>query len=160
MATKGDRSASKPDRIDTRARAAEAVRLRAQGHTYQEIADQLGFPPENAANKAVLAVLRRAEVEGANTLRTLEVQRLDMLWLKTIRGIERSETGQQGLNAALVSAAVRVSERRSRLLGLDAPTQIEDVTTTTADLQAAFLELMDVADAQRRRPAPLEETAS
>ncbi|ORM25195.1 hypothetical protein [Williamsia sp. 1135] len=140
----GDRSASKPERIDTRQRAAEAVRLRAEGLSYQAIADQLGFTTENAANKAVLGVLRRTEVERAGTLRTLEVQRLDMLWLKTIRGITRSETSQQGLSAALVTAAVRVSERRARLLGLDAPTQIEEVSPV--DLGAAMAEFQHLLD--------------
>lgn len=157
MTTRGDRSASKPDRIDTRQRAAEAVQLRAEGLTYQEIADQLGFTTENAANKAVLNLLRRTETEAADTLKALEVRRLDLLWSKTIRGITRSETSQQGLSAALVSAAVRVSERRSRLLGLDSPTQIEDVSQT-ADLQAAVQEIMAAATHRARTLAPAEDT--
>ena len=150
--------ASRPARIDHRARAAEAVRLRTEGATYREIADQLGYSTENAANKAVLGVLRRAEVDAADTLRTLEVGRLDLLWSKTLRGIVRSETSPQGLSAALVSAAVRVSERRARLLGLDSPTQIESVPPV--DIKAAqqeFERLLDMAYATPPEDAPNRE---
>lgn len=133
-----DPSASTPARIDHRARAAEAVRLRTEGLSYREIADQLGYSTENAANKAVLGVLRRTEAEAADALRTLEVARLDLLWNKALRGIAVSETSPQGVSAPLISAAVRVSERRARLLGLDAPTQIE--TVAPVDIEAAMAE--------------------
>lgn len=147
--------ASRPDRIDYRARAAQAVRLRTEGATYREIADRLDYPSENAANKAVLGVLRRTEVDAAEALRTLEVARLDLLWSKTVRGLAASETSPQGLNAALVSAAVRVSERRSRLLGLDAPTRLESVPP--ADIERAqreFERLLDMAYATPPEDAP------
>lgn len=147
--------ASRPARIDHRARAAEAVTLRTQGMTYRQIADQLGYPTENAANKAVLGVLRRAEVEAADALRILEVARLDLLWSKTMRGITASETSPQGLSAALVSAAVRVSERRARLLGLDAPTQLENVSPIDIErAQREFEHLIELAYATPPDDAP------
>lgn len=112
-------------RVDTRVRAADAVRLRAEGMTYREIAAQLGYPGENAANKTVLTLLTRTEAGVSDTLRELETVRLDQLWRRTICGLERSEKSQQGLSAALVTAAVRISERRSRRLGLDSPARLD-----------------------------------
>lgn len=128
-------------RTDARARAAQAVHLRAEGLTYREIADRVGYSTENAANKAVLSLLSRTEFEAAETLRGLESMRLNGLWRKTILGIERSEASPQGLSAALVSAAVRISERRARLLGLDAPTRV-DVDLDAAHLRREFLDIM------------------
>lgn len=150
--------ASRPARIDHRARATEAVRLRTEGLTYRQIADQLGYSTENAANKAVLGLLGRVEIEAVDALRTLEVGRLDLLWSKVLRGIIRSETSPQGLSAALVTAAVRVSERRARLLGLDLPTQIESVSPV--DIKAAqqeFERLLDMAYATPPEEAPSRE---
>lgn len=148
--------ASRPARIDHRGRAAQAVRLRTEGLTYREIADQLDYPSENAANKAVLGLLRRAETEAVDALRTLEVGRLDLLWSKALRGIVASETSPQGVSAPLISAAVRVSERRARLLGLDAPTQI-DASVSPVDIKAAqdeFERLLDMAYATPPEEAP------
>lgn len=147
--------ASRPARIDHRARAAQAVRLRTEGLTYREIADQLDYPSENAANKAVLGVLRRTETEAVDALRALEVGRLDLLWSKALRGIVASESSPQGVSAPLVSAAVRVSERRARLLGLDAPAQIESVSPVDIErAQREFEHLIDLAFATPPEQAP------
>lgn len=100
----------------------------------------------------------RVEIEAVDALRTLEVDRLDLLWSKALRGIVRSETTPQGLSAALVTAAVRVSERRARLLGLDLPTQIESLSPV--DIKAAqqeFERLLDMAYATPPEEAPSRE---
>ena len=93
-----------------------ALELRKAGGSYREIARQLGIDVHtaHAAVGAELAALRETAVAEATELRALELERLDGmtsgLW-------PRIEEG----SAAAVSAGVRVSERRSRLLGLDAP---------------------------------------
>lgn len=143
MSSRKARPASSPARMDTRARAAEAVRLRAEGLPYREIAEQLGFSSENAANKAVLALMRRTETEAVDELRTLETVRLDRLWRSAVRGIERSEKSEQGVSAALITAAVRVSERRARLLGLDAPARV-DMGAADVDLEAVAREFTEL----------------
>lgn len=143
MSSRKSRPASSPARIDHRARAAEAVRLRAEGVPYREIADTLGYASENAANKAVLALLRRVEHESADALRDLEVLRLDYLWRKTVRGIERSEQTEHGVSAGLITAAVRVSERRARLLGLDSLPSIGEGAAGLEVLRGEFLALVE-----------------
>lgn len=146
--------ASSPDRIDHRARAAEATRLRAEGVPYREIADRLGYPSENAATKAVLGLLRRTEADAVADLRALEAERLDHLTRVTLEGIAASVQSAQGLSAPLVSAAVRISERRARLLGLDAPQQVQ--IGSPVDIEGVareFTDLLEAAAAHTQRPA-------
>lgn len=144
MTRKADRAASSPARIDHRTRAADAVRLRAGGLSYREIAAALGYASENAANKAVLSLLARAEAESADALRALENTRLDLLWQKAYRGIVASEKSEQGVSAPLIGAAVRISERRARLLGLDAPARVE-VEQQGVDFDQAVREVLAAA---------------
>ena len=146
--------ASSPDRIDHRTRAAEATRLRAEGVPYREIADRLGYPSENAANKAVLGLLRRTEADAVPDLRALEAERLDHLTRVTLEGIAASAQSPAGLSAPLVSAAVRISERRARLLGLDSPQQVQIGAPADIDeIAREFTDLLDAAAAHTQRPA-------
>lgn len=137
--------ASNPDRIDHRARAADATRLRAEGLPYREIADRLGYPSENAANKAVLGLLRRTEADAVADLRALEAERLDHLTRVTLEGIAASVQSPAGLSAPLVSAAVRISERRARLLGLDSPQQVQ--IGSPVDIEGVAREFTDLLEA-------------
>jgi len=97
-------------------RRARAFELRKAGGSFREIARRLGVDVHTAHADidAELAVLREGTVEHANQIRELELQRCDEmtagLWPKIRAG-----------SPPAVSAAIRVSERRSRLLGLDAP---------------------------------------
>ena len=61
-----------------------------------------------------LAKLRQGVLEDAEKLRTLELQRLDSLFIKMY---EQAENGNQGA----VDRCIRIQERRSKLLGLDLP---------------------------------------
>jgi len=144
--------ASNPDRIDHRARAADATRLRAEGLPYREIADRLGYPSENAANKAVLGLLRRTEADAVADLRALESERLDHLTRVTLEGIAASVQSPQGLSAPLVSAAVRISERRARLLGLDAPQQVQ--IGSPVDIDEVARELTALIETTADYPQP------
>lgn len=98
-------------------RRVTALRLRKAGASYREIAGQLTVDVATAYAdvRAELAALREQTVEEAKELRDLELQRFDEmtagLWPQIQAG-----------SPPAVSAAVRVSERRAKLLGLDEPT--------------------------------------
>lgn len=155
MTRRTPQPASSLDRIDRRARAVEATRLRAEGVPYREIADRLGYPSENAANKAVLALLRRTEAEAVADLRALEAERLDHLTRVTLEGIAASVQSPQGLSASLITAAVRISERRTRLLGLEAPQQVQIGSPVDIDeIAREFTALLDVPVAGHPQSAP------
>lgn len=151
MSQQPPQPASDPDRLDHRDRAAEATRLRAQGVPYREIADRLGYPSENAATKAVHRLLHRTETEAVADLRALESERLDHLTRVTLEGIAASTTSPQGLSAPLITAAVRISERRARLLGLDAPAAVQ-VSGSAVDIDAVAREFTALLETVASEP--------
>ena len=92
----------------------KALELRKEGHSYESISEQLGYSTRSASYKAVMRRLRDMDRPAVSMLRELEVQRLDAMlyavWNDVLQG-----------DAGAVSTALKSSERRSRLLGLDAP---------------------------------------
>ena len=98
-----------------------ALELRKEGHSYESISEQLGYSTRSASYKAVMRRLRDMDRPAVSMLRELEVQRLDAMlyavWNDVLQG-----------DAGAVSTALKISERRSRLLGLDAPHNIEAKT--------------------------------
>ena len=99
----------------------KALELRKEGHSYESISEQLGYSTRSASYKAVMRRLRDMDRPAVSMLRELEVQRLDAMlyavWGDVLQG-----------DANAVHTALRISERRSRLLGLDAPHSIEAKT--------------------------------
>ena len=95
-----------------------ALELRQEGHSYESISEQLGYSTRSASYKAVMRRLRDMDRPAVSMLRELEVQRLDAMlyavWDDVLQG-----------DANAVNTALRISERRSRLLGLDAPHSME-----------------------------------
>jgi hypothetical protein len=109
-------SATSARRLAAREREQRAVQLRRAGMSYDAIAKTLECT-RSGAFKAVARVLARIAKdarEDAGLIRDLEVQRLDALlvavWPKAVKG-----------DVAAVDRALRIAERRARLLGLDAP---------------------------------------
>ena len=94
-----------------------ALELRKEGHTYESISEQLGYSTPSASYKAVMRRLRDMDRPAVSMLHEL-VQRLDAMlyavWNDVLQG-----------DANAVTTALRISERRSRLLGLDAPHTVE-----------------------------------
>jgi hypothetical protein len=102
-----------------RERASKALDLRIAGATYRQIGKQLTVS-EKTAYLDVQAELGRLDTVvkvKAERLRDLEARRLDQLTVALAAGIRTGDP-------RAVLAAVRLMERRARLFGLDAPTQI------------------------------------
>ena len=122
-----------------------ALELRKAGASYREVARRLGVDVHTAHADvgAELAALRETAVAEATELRALELERLDSMTSGLWSGI------QDG-SAAAVSAGVRVSERRARLLGLDAPVVTRGELTASlgvyAERLAAERELFEKLD--------------
>jgi hypothetical protein len=95
------------------------------GHTFQQIADRLGVSL-GAAYKMVsleLEKLNDQSAESARELRVLEANRLDALHAAHWPAAVGADGQPPDLRAAAL--VLRISERRSQLLGLDASRQIE-----------------------------------
>lgn len=113
---------NKTDRqIESTEKQMRALEERKAGLSYQEIAVKVGYRSASGAHAAVRKALKMTLQEPADELRKLEVARLDQmlsaLWEKVKEGDTRA-----------IEAALKVEERRARLLGLDEPSEV-DVTS-------------------------------
>ena len=98
-------------------RLARAVELRVQGWGLQQIADELGYGSVGTLSRRINGVLRGRLEERGEALLQLELERLDKA---AATADELQGPRQTPLTRARgVEMAVRVSERRSRMLGLD-----------------------------------------
>ena len=88
------------------------------GATYQAIAEQLGYANAKGAHKAVASAMKLTLCEPAEELRELEVARLDAMLLALWR---RVQSGDE----KAIDRALKIAERRAKLLGLDAPQRLE-----------------------------------
>lgn len=113
---RGHSSAAKVKREAT---AAEAVGLRIRGKTYQQIADILGVSDGQAFKLIQDELTRRREItrEQVETIRAIEMERLES-WLDKL--FPNIETG----DCKAIQTAVKIQERKSKLLGLDAAIDI------------------------------------
>ena len=118
-------------RIAMTERRTRALALRRGGMSYRMIADRLrgkdGVPDNYAhttAYKDVMAMLTEEtehQRELADQIRELELQRLDAMLMGLWNDAQRGNHGA-------VDRVLRISERRAKLLGLDAPVRT-DITS-------------------------------
>ena len=113
-----------PELVDKETKVLE---LRRAGLTWQRISEETGYADATGAYAAYKRAIRRTQQQPADELREQELDRIDRLqlaaWPNAMKGSERA-----------ILAIVRLMERRAKLLGLDAPTRIQqDVTTWTGD---------------------------
>lgn len=110
-----------PVRLRNQMKVLKAIELRLQGRRWEDIARESGFSCKANAWRAVNAWYdqRQAEIaEGVEQCRRLDVDRLDRMLVALSDRIEAGET-------RAIDTALRVLERRARLLGLDAPARQE-----------------------------------
>lgn len=101
-------------------RRLEALDLRKAGLSYRMIAERLGVVHETARSDVLAALKQLSEHQNTETAeyRNLELERLDRLqlaiWKQAIDG-----------NLGAIDRLLKISERRARLMGLDAPVKQE-----------------------------------
>lgn len=101
-------------------RREQALELRAAGMTYMYVAEKLGISKTQAWRDVQKAIKEVQEeyTENTKAIITIELKRLDRmllaLWTEAIKG-----------NQGAIDRVVKIMERKSRLLGLDAPTKKE-----------------------------------
>jgi len=64
-------------------REARAVEMRAQGHSFQAIADTLGYSDASGASKAYHRALLRRPAQNVDQVRRQESERIEYLWQRT-----------------------------------------------------------------------------
>jgi hypothetical protein len=116
---RGGESLSSPRRIKAiEEKQVAALEYRKLGYTFAQIADALGYAGPQGAQAAVTTALMRVVREPAEHVLTLELERLDALFIKPY---------QSALNGDLMAlnACLNLMARKAKLLGLDAPMRSE-----------------------------------
>ena len=117
----------------------KALTLRKAGVSYWGIAEALGYKDASGAWRAVKAALKKTLQEPADELRTLELSRLDDM-LKAIA--PHVAAG----NLTAIDRALKIQERRARLLGLDAPVKQEHTGKDGNELIIKIVKASDEAN--------------
>jgi hypothetical protein len=147
---------------DAQFRQAEALRLRALGWTYDQIAEELNYASGSGAYKAVQTAYIASLKEPAEIIKRQAVDRLDIMLKKALEimasvhvyvsqghvvrqrvldemgdpvtiGINEDGSPIYQMEAIIdhapvldaIRTALKIEERRAKLLGLDAPKQME-----------------------------------
>ena len=137
------------DQAHDRAAGAELMRLRMMGLSYAQIAQEAGYADGSGARNALLRALDRHEAENATQLRTVENLRLDADE-RALRSIIGDPTAPAVTKIKAIDSRTRLSARRSRLNGLDAPVQVQ------FDIDTAREMLLEKLRSLRPKPPVLE----
>lgn len=151
--------ASRAKRADTAQRRRQAIDMRMAGASFQKIADELSYSSRAAACQDLTRALEQAIAEQAQSMeayREEELQRLDALLVEAWAILKRDHvtvshgkliyddrTGQplldDGPTLQAIDRILKIQERRSKYLGLDAPTKVEAITIDSLDQAIAQL---------------------
>lgn len=141
---------------DTAERDAKAARLRAEGKTYQQIADALELSDKGHAHQCVSRALTAIVREPAEQLRAIMLERLreaytvarDIMMAthfahsggKVVYDADMKPVTDPGPRLSAVDKVINVLGREAKLLGLDAPTQVSIMTLEQVQAEIARLE--------------------
>lgn len=115
---KSDNAGGNTRDVNAAIRASLAVKLRAQQRlSYDEIARQCGFSNRGAAHNAVQRELQRNISTNVEEMRREELATLDYLTMECLKRLRDEEYAKAKLFA--VDRLIALSERRSKLMGLD-----------------------------------------
>ena len=93
-------------------RRTRSVELKIAGHSYQQIAEELGYANRGTVHKIIKEALAGREADAVDMLRQVEVDRLNALqaavWPRAMQG-----------HLPSIAAAQKLIEARCKVLGLD-----------------------------------------
>ncbi|WP_353647943.1 hypothetical protein ABLG96_13785 [Nakamurella sp. A5-74] len=138
MAGRNPQQKATPRTIAATQKQALAVRLRLEGHSYEQIAQRAGYADRGSAYRAVETGRKAILAEPAEALRDFELDRLDAM-LRAANDIRAgaAEAGEPELQLKAIDRLLRIVESRRKLLGLDAPTKT-DVTGWDGGVTVVF----------------------
>lgn len=121
--------------VNEQSRAIKALNLRAQGATYDQIAERLGYSNRGGAHKAVARLLRGREAEGVDELRAqgqaryeTVIREMGLLLSERKQVTEVTDTGVEtkvvpvhdsASRTAAARAIIRAQDSLNRLFGLN-----------------------------------------
>lgn len=132
---------SDKNRLRAAERRLKAFELRKAGDSYRKIATALDVSVAQAHDdvNTALAELATQECASAKEYRALELERLDAILLAVWKDATKGHLGA-------VDRVLRISERRARLLGLDASPAVQMIKLAGMDID----QLAVLAEAMQR----------
>lgn len=134
--TTNDRSLQDARKKRQRARRIEAMSLKLAGVSTAQIAELMGIEPDSV-RKLINRTLATAENRAAEEMRELENARLDRaqaaIWSNVLAGDYRA-----------VMVFLQISQRRSRLNGLDSPASVAISPNVRMEMERALSDLQQV----------------
>ena len=140
-------SATSPRRLVAVDRQRQALALRIQGMTLQQIADAVGYKSRQAAHVALTAAIRKSMRPPEVTHeRYVDLERLDVALFHVLRELVGGElnpfTGLETVpDTDAVPKLVQLLRRRADMLGLDAPVKQELTGRDGGPIELAVLTL-------------------
>ena len=141
----GDVPQTHPNNAKIAAEQTECLQLRLEGKSFRAIADLTGIALSTVYARIEDAIALEVNPR-ADRLRAIECERLD-LYLDRLR--PRIDKGDD----KAIGAAIRISERRAKLLGLDMPQRIE-ASVESREITQQDIELQElIREAQAKNAA-------
>jgi hypothetical protein len=110
--------------VTTTEKYMKVIDLRKAGLTFEEIAERTGYESRSGAKMAFDAAVKYWGHESVTELRVIENERVEDLWRRTYQMLEDPTlTLPQSLR--IMETALKVTESKRKLHGLDAPRQLE-----------------------------------
>jgi hypothetical protein len=143
----GDVPQTHPNNAKIGAEQTECLQLRLEGKSFRAIAEATGIPLATVYARVEDAIALEVNPK-AEQLRAIECERLD-LYLSRLRvRIDKGDT-------SAIQTALRISERRSKLLGLDMPQRIE-ASVSSHEVTQADIELQELIREAKAKNAETE----
>lgn len=127
-----------------------ALELRRSGLSFREIAQEMGIGVKTASEyvQAELLELRDKTQLDASLIRDVELERCDYMLSRIWNAVKRGEVDA-------VLTALKIQERRAKLLGLDAPTKSQ-IDATVAAITPDQVSKMGDSEIEKRLKSLLE----
>lgn len=122
------------------ARRTKAVSMALAGLSDEQVGRELGIST-SGARELIARTLEDTRNYQVDQMRQVENARLDRaqaaIWSEVLKG-----------DLKAINAFIRISERRSRMNGLDAPSKIQMSVSVKAEMHQALAELEEILDAE------------
>lgn len=102
----------------------KVIDLRKAGLTFEEIAERVGYESRSGAKMAFDSAVKYWGHESVTELRVIENERVEDLWRRTYKMLE-DPTLTLSESLRIMETALKVTESKRKLHGLDAPRQLE-----------------------------------
>lgn len=113
------RSRAHPEVVAQAEKQHQALQMVKAGYTLAEIAKKLGYAGKQGASEIIKTALQQLVHVPAEEVRQLQLARLDLWLTKLEKKINKGDP-------KAIQTALRIEERRARLMGLDAPVKVAD----------------------------------